>query len=301
VKSLARAVDGMRLRLLSEIDDAQRARQAVEQRASIVLELQTVLTPEPSVVPVGWSVAAGLRPAEGLLAGDCYDVVRLGEDAMVVMVLDIAGHGAVAALTALRCRDAIRAALRNDADPGAALALLDPLSDDLADDLFLTAFLAVIDPRSGTVRWANAGHPAGLLRHGEELVELGTTGPAIGPFPGRWRTATATIQPGGDLVLYTDGLTEARGAAGFYGTDRLLSAVSTGPATPGELVDRLLEQAVEHAGGRLADDATALVVHRAALDAPLAAEAPVDQPTAERYEAMAERGAHLEGEGQIER
>jgi len=281
VRSLARAVDGMRIRLLSEIDLADRARKAVEQRAAIVLELQTVLTPEPSGVPAGWSAAAGLRPAEGMLAGDCYDLVRLGEDRMVAMVLDIAGHGAVAALTALRCREALRAALRSDADPGAALATLDPLSDDLASDLFLTAFLAVVDAPTGTMRWANAGHPAALLRHGEMLEELGATGPAIGPFPGSWRTATTAIQPGDDLVLYTDGVAEARGPDGFFGADRILAAVARGPSTPAQLVDRLLEEAHEYAGGRLADDATALVLHRESIGAGRQPAVPLDDRSAE--------------------
>jgi CHASE3 domain sensor protein len=262
VRALARAIDGMRHRLVTEIDEAQHARQAVEQRASIVLELQAVLTPEPTDVPDGWTVAAGLRPAEGLLAGDCYDIVRLDPDNLVVMVLDIAGHGAVAALTALRCREVLRVALRSNPDPGQAFAMLDPLTEDLAEDLFLTAFLAVIDHRSGQVAWANAGHPPGFLRHGRELVELAPTGPVVGPFPGRWTTAEAAILPGGELVLYTDGLPEARGASGFLGSDRVLATVLSGSAKASELVDDLLTQAANHAEGRLTDDATALVVHR---------------------------------------
>ncbi len=262
VKALAGAVDDMRQRLVTEIDHSRRARQAVEQRASIVLELQAVLTPQPTDIPDGWIVAAGLRPAEGLLAGDCYDVLRLDADTLAVMVLDIAGHGAVAALTALRCREVLRAALRDNPDPGLALGRLDPLSDDLADDLFVTVFVAVIDHRFGTLHWANAGHPPALSRRGADVVELGKTGPAIGPFPGTWATAVTTVEPGGQVVLYTDGLPEARGPEGFFGQDRLAEAVASGPDKASELTDHLLTIAVEHAGGRLADDATALVVRR---------------------------------------
>ena len=120
------------------------------------------------------------------------------------------------------------------------------------------------------MRWANAGHPPGMLRLGGDVVELPPTGPAIGPFPGRWRTELATIPPGGELILYTDGLTEARGPTGFYGTGRLMTTVAHGPAEAAELVDRLLEEALGHARGRLADDATAVVVPRTSPPPPLA-------------------------------
>ena len=262
VRALGAAVEDMRQRLVSEVDRADRARKGVEQSASIVLQLQSVLTATPSDIPDGWSVAAGIEPAEGLVAGDSYDVIRVGRHHLAVLVLDIAGHGAAAALTALRCKEIVRSSLRAGAEPNQALAALDELTDDLEEDLFVTGFVAVIDSRSGETSWANAGHPPAVLVDGQELVELPPTGPVVGPFPATWATGAAAVLPGAMLVLYTDGVTEARGGEGFFGDDRLNEIVLTGPAKASEMVAELLERAKEHAGGRLADDATVLVVRR---------------------------------------
>jgi sigma-B regulation protein RsbU (phosphoserine phosphatase) len=267
VEALGEALEDMRQRLVSEVDRADRARKGVEQSASIVLQLQSVLTATPAEIPDGWTVAAGIEPAEGLVAGDSYDAIRLGRHHFAVLVIDIAGHGAAAALTALRCKEIVRGSLRADGDPSRALAALDELTDDLEEDLFVTGFVAVIDSRSGETAWANAGHPPALLVDGQELVELLPTGPAVGPFPGGWVTREAALLPGSRLVLYTDGVTEARGGAeGFLGEERLSELVLTGPEKASELVAGLLEGAKEHADGRLADDATVLIVCRDELN-----------------------------------
>jgi sigma-B regulation protein RsbU (phosphoserine phosphatase) len=262
VRALGAAVEDMRQRLVSEVDRADRARKGVEQSASIVLQLQSVLTATPADIPDGWTVSAGIEPAEGLVAGDCYDALRLDRHHFGVLVIDIAGHGAAAALTALRCKEIVRGSLRAGSDPSRAFAALDELTDDLEEDLFVTGFIAVIDSRSGQAAWANAGHPPALLVDGQDLVELAPTGPAVGPFAGGWTTRDAALLPGSCLVLYTDGVTEARGAQGFLGEERLVELVLTGPEKSSELVAALLEGAKEHADGRLADDATVLVVRR---------------------------------------
>ena len=194
---------------------------------------------------------------------------------MAALVLDIAGHGASAALTALRCREIVRAALQSESDPGSALRILDQLTDDIEDDLFVTGFIAVIDHATGGVSWANAGHPPALLRHGPELIELPPTGPIVGPYSGAWSTERATIHPGGRLVMYTDGIPEARGSSGFFGSERLATLVVSGPAKAQELVTELLAEARSHAEGRLADDATAVVIAR---DEPESSEALPDVP-----------------------
>ena len=268
VKELGEAVNEMRQRMVAEIDRADRARAAIEQSASIVLQVQAVLTTEPHDIPDGWDAAAGLEAAEGLVAGDCYDIFTLGPRELAVLVLDIAGHGAAAALTALRCREIVRAAVRSDGEPGQAFAALGQLMDDMEEDLFVTGFVAVIDHESGHVRWANAGHPPALLRHGLELIELPPTGPVVGAFPGSWATQRATIHPGGQLVVYTDGIPEARGSQGFFGDERMAALVVAGPPKANALVIDLLQAAKVHADGRLVDDATVAVVARDEPPAP---------------------------------
>ena len=153
LKQVAVAVDEMQRTISQQRDDAIRAREAIEQSAILAVQVRSELASDLGDYPEGWTMAAGLRPAEGVVAGDCYDVALLSPTTIGVVVLDIAGHGAQSAIAALKCKELLKAALRSDLEPGAALTWLSEQEHGLGD-LFLTAFLAVIDTdsRQGYVR-----------------------------------------------------------------------------------------------------------------------------------------------------
>ena len=111
---MRRSIDEQRL-------DAERARAAVEQNAAVVLALRSQLEPEVGELPEGWTTAAQLRAAEGVAAGDCYDLVRLRSGDLGLIVVDIAGHGATEGILALRCKELLRASLAADVAPGDAV------------------------------------------------------------------------------------------------------------------------------------------------------------------------------------
>ena len=227
--------------------------------------MRTELASELGTFPEGWSAAAELLPAEGYLAGDCYDVSLVSSHVLGVIVLDIAGHGAAQAVTALKCREVLRSGLRVAASPGHALGLLAERLGTM-ESSFLTAFVALIDTRTGECRYANAGHPPALLAsHDTVVVELGPTGPLIGAFASQWRTETADIGPGAKLCVYTDGLTEARdGESQFYGSERLASMVVTLPCEVAEpVIKACFEDLESFRPDRLADDVTMVLVCRA--------------------------------------
>ncbi len=231
----------------------------------MALQVRSELASDLGDYPEGWTMAAGLRPAEGVVAGDCYDVSLLSPTTIGVVVLDIAGHGAQSAIAALKCKELLKAALRSALEPGAALTWLSEQEHGLGD-LFLTAFLAVIDTDSGRGTYANAGHPHALLAGGPDLERLGPTGPILGPFVTRWETASMVVQPSGKLIIYTDGLVEARDAGRlFYGDERLMQlllSLDCPQAQP--VVDRILGDLDEFHPGRLHDDVTIVVACRAA-------------------------------------
>lgn len=265
IARLGTAVEDMRLQLVNARLDAIQAREAIEQSASVVLTLRSQLESEIGELPDGWTIAAELRPAEGLVAGDCYDVMRTDTNRFHVVLVDISGHGAVSGVLALRCKELLRAALRNGLEPGAAIEFACAQLDDLGEEVFLSAFVASIALDSGDVAYANAGHPPGLLCESDGAVELAPTGPIVGPFPGTmWETHSAMVAPGATLALYTDGLIESRDAQrNEFGVDRLTALVCRSSCDEADAIaERCIDEVSAFHTGRLTDDVTVVLVCR---------------------------------------
>jgi serine phosphatase RsbU (regulator of sigma subunit) len=264
IADLARDVDAMRLQMNRALYDAVRARETIEQSASVVLQLRSELATGVEELPDGWSVAAQLQAAEGVVAGDCYDVIQLPPSGLGLVVVDISGHGAVSGVLALRCKELLRAGLRDGFAPDEAVLWAAEQLDDLGDETFLTAFVAVIDLSSGDVTYASAGHPPALMCSPSHAVELEPTGPIVGPFLGPWRSASAGLDEGDKLVVYTDGLTEVRNAAGEeFGVQRLTDLVCASSNDEAEaIVKRCVDDVTSFAPGRLRDDVTVALLCR---------------------------------------
>ena len=281
--AVAASAEMMRRRILDELADAVSAREALAQGQPLVAEVRDQLAAHDLPVVAGWSSAAALRPAEGLLAGDWYDVLPLPDGRFAVVVADVSGHGARAGIVAIQLKRLLEAALHLAPEPDLALAMAARVFADEAER-FASCVVVVVDPDSGTVRYANAGHPAPLVLRRDDTVEggirvvgeLGPTGPLLSwlhlDVPGSWRTETASMAPGSLLVVYTDGLTEARptGTTDELGISGVLQALRRLPElTPQALVEEALEVARRHSGGRARDDVTLVALARGnALPAP---------------------------------
>jgi serine phosphatase RsbU (regulator of sigma subunit)/CHASE3 domain sensor protein len=264
IAELGAVIDSMRQRINSSRILAERAREAIEQDASVVLALRSQLEPDIGDLPGGWTIAAQLRAAQGVAAGDCYDIARLRPDRLGLVVVDIAGHGATEGILALRCKELIRASLAAGIEPGAAIELSAHQLGDMGPEVFLTTFVAVVDTGDGGVAYANAGHPPAYVCSGGVDHELAPTGPLVGLFDGSWGTRRATMMPGDTLCAYTDGLIEVRNAErAFFGPERLLDLVrgSRCDEAPA-IVKRVLDEVELFAPGRLHDDATIVVLCR---------------------------------------
>jgi len=265
IADLARDVDAMRLQMNRALYDAVRARETIEQSASVVLQLRSELATGVEDLPDGWTVAAQLQPAEGVVAGDCYDVIQLPPSRLGLVVVDISGHGAVSGILALRCKELLRAGLRDGFEPDEAVLWASEQLDDLGEETFLTAFVAVVDLPTGEVTYASAGHPPPLLCSPSHAAELEPTGPIVGPFVGGpWRNATAGLEPGDMLAVYTDGLIEVRNAAGKeFGLQRLTDLVcGAAPDDAEAIVKRCVDDVTSFAPGRLRDDVTIVLLCR---------------------------------------
>jgi sigma-B regulation protein RsbU (phosphoserine phosphatase) len=265
---VADAIESMQRSLVDERDRAIRAYEGLEQSAVLALQVRSELAEERAVTPGGWSLATKLRAAHGFVAGDCYETGLIDQYTMYVVVIDVTGHGAKAALSALKAKAQLRSALRTGLSPGSALGWLAQERHDDAVDDFVTAFIAVVDVASGECRWANAGHPPALLATGGSALELPHTGPLIGPFDSTWSTETVAIPPGGVVLVYTDGLTEARGEGGSrFGEDRLhelLETIAGEDVGPDEIVESLIRMVDEFQIGSPTDDVTIVALARSA-------------------------------------
>lgn len=257
---LAADVDAMRRRILAEVEEAERAREALADRGMVVLTLRDELTATTTELPDGVTIAHRFAAAQGIVAGDWLDVVRV-DGKLGVALVDVSGHGAGVGAFALRTKALTMAALQSH-DPGDALAWVAERLGDTGEQ-FLTGIALLLDPRSGEVLYASAGHPPALLGGLTGISQLPPTGPLLGPLPGAWETASLDLPRGGVLVLYSDGLIEARDQRGVpFGIDQLVEIVERAQlGGPDAVADACLRAVQEHQVTR-EDDLTLCVVSR---------------------------------------
>lgn len=255
-------VDHMRRSLVEQLDEANRAREGLEQQGPAVVSLRAALTPPPKPLPAWTLAAAAFGPARGVLAGDWYDLFVLDEERVAVAVMDVSGHGPDAGVLALRAKEQLGAALRGGQPPGEALGSVAANLGD-TDEKFLTCFVAEVE-RDGTCRYASAGHPPALVLDASGTTHLPPTGPLLGPLPGRWHTATVALDETSSLLVYTDGLLEARDVNREpFELSRLEDlAESHCEARPADLVSALAGTLATFTGGTFGDDVTLVALSR---------------------------------------
>jgi serine phosphatase RsbU (regulator of sigma subunit)/CHASE3 domain sensor protein len=261
LRGLGADVEAMRRRLRDELEEARQSREALAQAGPVVVKLRSELAPSNSGACDRLAVAGRLAPAEGVLAGDWYDVIALKPDTVAAVMVDISGHGAEAGIFALQIKQLLLPALRLGLTPGDALGWV---SEQLGttEEQYATGLVITLELSSGWCRWANAGHPAALHNRAGTITTLPATGPIIGPLPGVWATEELGIEPGDVLALYTDGITEARDASGReFGMGAVIERLRhASPAGPEEVVEEILSGVRDHTRAALTDDATILVV-----------------------------------------
>lgn len=267
VREIAADAERMRVALVQQVRQAQRSREALEQRGPVVLALGALLATSEAELPPGFAAELTHVPAEGVLAGDIATVRTLPDGRVALLVLDVAGHGARAGLLAVRLRDTVMSALGCTTEPDVAIARAAELFDDGADDAgeaFATCLLVVLRPSGGAIVYVNAGHPPALLvGPGGSVSELAPTGPLVSSLGGPWRNGYARVPHGGTLLLYTDGLTEARDAAGEqFGEQRLLETALATPGGARAVVDACVRAARVFSPTAPVDDLTCLALTR---------------------------------------
>ncbi|MFI8193769.1 PP2C family protein-serine/threonine phosphatase [Streptomyces sp. NPDC085946] len=256
---------------------AEEARHQAEADREQLREALTVL--QQSLLPASLPEVPGMEAASSYhtastmqLGGDFYDLFPLGDERYAFFLGDVCGKGPQAAAVTSLVRYTLRAAALHDPEPAAALArlntaLLDRYRD--GDPRYCTVLLGVLEPRGGTVdvRLAAGGHPPALLLRADGRADYLPTpgGMLVGALPGAsFTTVRTTLHPGDTLLLYTDGLTEARTGIKreLYGYDALRAfAAELAPAGPRTVIDAFA-RLLKSFGDGLDDDTALLAIGR---------------------------------------
>ncbi|WP_404953814.1 SpoIIE family protein phosphatase [Streptomyces sp. 147326] len=209
----------------------------------IALTLQRALLPtalaSSPYVDVAHRYVPGSRITE--VGGDWYDVINLPDGRIALVVGDVMGHGVSAAAAMGRLRITAQALSRHDSEPDDLLTELDECAQETGIEL-ATCLYIVYDPQSGRARIASAGHPPPVVLHPDGTVETvdEVLGVPLGVGGCPFRATEVELPENATLVLYTDGLIEARGRDIETGLDALRAELGRGQGTLEELADHIL-------------------------------------------------------------
>ncbi|MBM4441358.1 MAG: SpoIIE family protein phosphatase [Candidatus Rokubacteria bacterium] len=247
-------------RLVRELRRSERLRSELE----VARRLQISLLPAAAPDVPGLTLVGTCQPS-GQVGGDYFDYFALPNGRLGLVVADVSGHGVSSAIVMAGLRSTLHAEVRGEFSPAHALARANELlaRDFASTNMFVSVFLAIYDPATGAIAYSNAGHPPPFLVHGGHVAPLDGAGLIIGVMPdATYEDGRAQLPPGGALVLYTDGITEAHKTGGaLFGEPALRALVRERAGGGAEALHAAILAGVrEHLGGEGADDDITLVV-----------------------------------------
>jgi serine phosphatase RsbU (regulator of sigma subunit)/CHASE2 domain-containing sensor protein len=262
----------------------ERARKIAERELEIGRQIQSGFFPSVLPAPLGWELTTYFQAARHV-AGDFYDVFTLGEEKKVGLVIaDVCDKGVGAALFMALFRSFIRV-LSGTAHSDGHLAINNSNTDPKKilqktilsinnyisithekAGMFATIFYAILDPEKCTLTYINGGHEPPILIGAEGIkTSLDPTGPAVGLFPDlKFKTRTVTLEPEDVLLVYTDGVIDARNKAGqAFTKKRLQDLLAESSPSAEELINKIKTQINDHIlSENQFDDITILALRR---------------------------------------
>ena len=234
-----------------------------EQQKSIARYLQDSLLDVPSELP-GLRVGHLYRSATELSAvgGDFYDVFAAKGGKVGILIGDVSGHGVEAARIAVMVKDTVRAFFHQFRRPHLVFRETNRLLVEREFPGFVTAFLGVVDSKTGRLTYCCAGHPGPLVSRNGDISALDAPAAPLGAFPGStYRDRSFLLSPEHLLFLYTDGFTEARKDGELFGEARLKAQVQAqSRLDPEQIPSAVLNEVLAFSEGVLADDVAALAI-----------------------------------------
>jgi phosphoserine phosphatase RsbU/P len=248
----------------TEVEEGRTRRRTARQQRRELEEAEIVqrsLLPHSLPVLPGVELAVHWQPASGV-GGDAFDVALLEGRRLAISVADVSGKGLPAALLVSNVQGTMRA-VAADSHPADVCAYLNrALLGQIPEGRFVTLVLAILDPHTRRVVYANAGHnqPVRVARNGTTL-RLDRGGPVLGVVTdASYELGSLTLEPGDRLVFFTDGIVEATDGREEFGEERLVSLIQAHRTLAArDLVVRIIDE-VKAFSREHADDATILVL-----------------------------------------
>ena len=262
----AQAAPALRVaQLVREQQAEARERERLGHELRVARLIQQTLLPKELPSLPGWQLAAHYRPARAV-GGDFYDFVYFPDGKLGIVIGDVTDKGVPAALVMATTRSILRSAAQDNVSPGAVLRRAnDLLCPDIPASMFVTCFYAVLDPTTGRLRFANAGHDLPYQRHDDKVTELHAAGMPLGLMPDmRYAEGETMLAPGDSILLYSDGLVEAHNPRReMFGFGHLAALLADLP--PDEpMIDSILTELEAFTGPEWEqeDDVTLVTVQR---------------------------------------
>jgi serine phosphatase RsbU (regulator of sigma subunit) len=219
-------------------------RERIEQELRIARLIQQTLLPKTLPELPGYDVAAYYQPAREV-GGDFYDFLELEDGRLGLVVGDVTDKGVPAALVMATTRTMLRAAAQRLFSPGEVLRRAnDALVTDIPPNMFITCLYAILEPTSGRIVYANAGHDLPYVRRGGDCEELRATGMPLGLMPEMsYEEKEIVLEAGESVLFYSDGLVEAHDVhREMFGFPRLQGLVGTHRSGGSSLIGFLLSE-----------------------------------------------------------
>jgi serine phosphatase RsbU (regulator of sigma subunit) len=224
-------------------------KEKMERELEVARKIQESILPKQVPAMEGWQIAVRWMPARAV-SGDFYDFISFNDGKIGLVVGDVTGKGVPAALVMAITRSVIHAVVKQFCTPSDILSEVNQLlCQDMPSGMFVTCLFAVLDPSSGVLCYANAGHDTPFQRTSEGLLELKARGMPLGVFPGSsYEEMETTLSPGDGILMYSDGLIEAHNPQGeMFDTPRLCEFLSGQPFEAG-VIDLLNQRLVDFTG-----------------------------------------------------
>jgi len=260
---------GLQERMEERLEQEIRERERVEQELHVARRIQQASLPKEVPTLEGWQISPLYQPAREV-GGDFYDFFELPDGRLGIVVGDATGKGVPAALVMASTRSMLRAvAQASNYSPGEVLRRVnDPLVTDIPPNMFITCFYCILDPESGRLKYANAGHDLPYLhRRRGEAEELRARGMPLGLMPGMgYEEKEIVLEAGEATLFYSDGLVEAHDPEGHMFSFPRLRALIAQHAEKESLEKALLEELYTFVGEgwEQEDDITLLALRRSA-------------------------------------
>jgi PAS domain S-box-containing protein len=243
-RRVAERTEQLKSAMAKQQEEAQQ-RERIEQELRVARLIQQTFLPRSAPELGSYQIASYYRPAREV-SGDFYDFLELEDGRLGLVVGDASGKGIPAAMVMANTRSVLRTiAQGGDFAPGQVLEEANEiLYPDIPPNMFVTCFYAILDPNTGSLTYANAGHDLPYLHRNGDAEELRARGMPLGLMPGMsYEEREVVVDAGESVLFYSDGLVEAHDPQGeMFGFPRLRALVAEHDEEEHSLVDFLLEE-----------------------------------------------------------